>query len=356
MRRLLELRESRRRLRAHGDVLEGDLGELSRLGVLRMGLSRQRIDPGRVGKRFLVDHSDQKAGGTAEMFGVRLAVVNPFWCLRGLDLRALVLVALLFRRRFQRELVATAVAESLRRQLDDSFETYLWNPYNLVGFALADVLPNVHVYVLAPEYPPVRRAVAVYSNPTVLDIQGVDPEARRPFVRQHEFTSDEIKFVFYPSQAWTLESDEFEEHHLLDLLRAVRDVATVPVEVRLHYHDLNGQLSPSLGDRIGDLIPADLAPSLATLSSRQISFSCHSSIGYELLSLGSMHLVIGPEPGGLRSAHSSNELNQWFGSASSVLPPRSLDAWRDQLLAAYPDRVSRSGENLLVDGHRIASW
>jgi hypothetical protein len=89
----------RRWLRAQGEVLAGDLGELSRLGALKMAVSRQTTDPTAIGRRFLVDHSEQKSGGTEEMFGVRLPVVNPFRCFRGVDLRFLVLVSLLCRRR-----------------------------------------------------------------------------------------------------------------------------------------------------------------------------------------------------------------------------------------------------------------
>jgi len=356
MKALVELRARRRWLRAQGEVLAGDLGELSRLGALRMALSRQSTHPAEIGRRFLVDHSEQKSGGTEEMFGVRLPVVNPFRCFRGVDLRFLVLVSLLCPRRLQRELVAAAVAESLRRQVDDSAETYLWNPYNLVGFALAELLPNVHVYVLAPEYPPVRRAVAVHSSPMVLDIQGVSQEARRSFVRRHKFVSDEMKFVFYPSQAWTLESDDFEESALLTLIDRVREVAEVPLEVRLHYHDLNGPLPTSLVARIGDIVASDATPSLLALSSRQVSFSCHSSIGYELLSLGVAHIILGPQPDGLRAAHSSIELNRWFDTSPSVLPSRSLTKWADQLAAAYPTRATRAGNELVFDGRRIASW
>lgn len=356
MKMLVELRACRRWLRAQGDVLAGDLGELSRLGVLKMAVSRQTTDPTAIGRRFLVDHSEQKSGGTDEMFGEQLPVVNPFRCFRGLDLRLLVLVSLLFRRRLQRELVAVAVAQSLCRQVDESNQIYLWNPGNLVSFAVAELLPNVHVYVLAPEYPPVRRAVAVYSSPMVLDIQGVSQKARRSFVRRHKFVSDEVKFVFYPSQAWTLESNDFEESALLTLIDWVREVAEVPLEVRLHYHDLNRPLSTSLVARIGDIVASDATPSLLALSSRQVSFSCHSSIGYELLSLGAAHIVLGPQPDGLRAAHSSVELNRWFHTSPSVLPSRSLTKWADQLAVAYPTRATRAGNKLVFDGRRIASW
>ena len=357
MKMLVELRACRRWLRAQGDVLAGDLGELSRLGALKMAVSRQTTDPTAIGQRFLVDHSEQKSGGTEEMFGVRLPVVNPFRCLRCVDLRFLVLVSLLCRRRLQRELVAIAVAESLRRQLDESFETYLWNPYNLVGFALAELLPNVHVYVLAPEYPPVRNAVAVYSNSTILDIQSIEEERRRLLVRQHEFISSEVKFVFHFSSAAVVESEAFEERVLIDLFQAVRERACVPVEVRLHYHDLEFGIPDSLAALLSPHIVRDGRLSLGALSTGQVSFSCQSSIGYELLGLGVSHMIIGPRPGGSRERESPQGLSEWFSSTAAVLPWDSAsDGWAERLVAAYRGRVSWSGNDLLLDGHRIASW
>ena len=350
------LRASRQWLRRQGPVLDSDLGELSRLGAARMALSRTRLNPRSVGNAFLVDHSEQKSGGTREMFGRDLPVVSPYRCFSGPLLRLLVLVALALPRRLQREVVAVAVAESLTRQLDESVETFLWNPYNLVGFALAARLPNLHVYVLAPEYPPVKRAVAVYSNATVLDIQRVPTTQRRPFVRQHAFVSDDLKFVFYPSQAWTLESSEFEEHKMLSLIAEIQKVSLIPLEVRLHYHDLQGPLSESLMSRIGDLVVSDERPSLRTLSSRQISFSCHSSIGYELLSLGVPHLIIGPRVGGSRSLASSDELNAWFASSKFVIPFHQVPHWNVVLGRALSERVTTQGSELLFDGHRIAAW
>ena len=357
MNMLVELKACRRWLRAQGAVLEGDLGELSRLGALRMALSRRSVAPAAIGRRILVDHSEQKSGGTEEMFGVRLPVVNPFRCFRGLDLRLLVLCSVLLRRRLQRELVAVAVAESLRRQVDDSVETYLWNPYNLIGFSLGRLLPNVHVYVLAPEYPVVQRAVAVYSNPTVLEIQKVNSAARRIVVREHNFVDNRFKFVFYPTQIAALDVEGSEELALLRLLQCVARVSSIPIEVRLHYHDLYRPLSPRLQAQIGHLVPEHSQPSLLALSSHQVSFSCQSSIGYELLGLGVAHMIIGPRPGGSRERCSTQGLKAWFSSSTSVLPWESVnDRWADRLSTAYPERLTWSGESLSLDGRRIASW
>ena len=357
MNTLVALRACRRWLRAQGAVLAGDLGELSRLGALRMAVSRQSTDPKEIGRRLLVDHSEQKSGGTEEMFGVRLPVVNPFRCFRGRDLRLLVLFSLLCRRRLQRELVAIAVAGSLRRQLEDSSETYLWNPGNLVAFAVAQLVPNVHVYVLAPEYPLVERAVAVYSNRTVLEIQKVNTAARRIVVREHNFVDDQFKFVFYPTQLAALEEEGSEEVALLRLLQCVARVSSIPVEVRLHYHDLCRPLPPGLQAQIGHLVPKHRRPSLLALSSHQVSFSCQSSIGYELLGLGVAHMIIGPRPGGSRERVSAPGLNAWFSSSTSVLPWDSVDdGWVDRFSTAYPERSSWSGKSLALDGRRIASW
>ena len=357
MESLRDLAVCRRWLRAQGQVLDGDLGELSRFGALKMALSAARTNLAAIGSSCLIDHSVQKSGGTEEMFGRRLEAVSPYWCFRGLGVRLLVIWSMFCTRRLQRELVAIAVAESLRRQVDDTFETYLWNPYNLVGFALAELMPNVHVYVLAPEYPPARQALAVYSNSTILDIQAIEQDRRRPVVRKHQFSQSDLKFVFYLSAASMVESDAFEEAVLIELFEALRDSAKVPVEVRLHYHDLEFGIPESLEARIGTSIVRDGRLSLEALSTRQVSFSCQSSIGYELLGLGVSHIIIGPRAGGSRQRQATPSLNHWYSVTSAVLPWELVpNGWADRLMAAYPDRVSRAGENLLLDGHRIASW
>lgn len=351
------LRASRRWLRQQGPVLSGGLGELSRFGAARMALRRSTIEPRRVGDALLVDHSEQKKGGTQEMFGRDLPVVNPYKCFRGPLLRLLVLIALVLPRRLQREVVAVAVAESLRRQLDESAETFLWNPYNLVGFALAIRLPNPHVYVLAPEYPPVKRSVAVYSNATVLQIQEIPPDRQRLVVRTHAFVSDDVKFVFHLSAASMVESELFEERVLLDLFDVVKNASEVPVEVRLHYHDLEHGIPESLESRIGPYIARDGRLSLNALSTRQVSFSCQSSIGYELLGLNVSHMIIGPRPDGTREHESTAALNAWFATSKFVLPwTTCASEWPSRVAAAYPDRLHVMEDHLLLDGRRIASW
>jgi len=351
------LRASRQWLRQQGPVLDSDLGELSRLGATRMALSRTRLNPRSVGNAFLVDHSEQKSGGTREMFGRDLPVVNPYKCFSGPLLRLLVLVALALPRRLQRELVAVAVAESLSRQLDESVETFLWNPYNLVGFALAARLPNLHVYVLAPEYPSVERALAIYSNATVLQIQDVPTNRQRLVIRNHAFVSDDVKFVFHLSGASMVESELFEERALLDLFDVVKIVSEVPVEVRLHYHDLEHGIPESLEERIGSHIVRDGKLSLNALSTRQVSFSCQSSIGYELLGLNVSHMIIGPRPDGTRERESTAALNAWFATSKFVLPwTNSWSEWPGRLADAYPDRIRYAEDHLTYRGHRIASW
>lgn len=338
-------------------MFKGHLGEVSVLGAAKMAISPSRIVPRAIGPRFLVDHSTQKAGGSKEMFGIDLDAVNPYQCFKGFHLRLLVLLSLVLRRQLRRELVAIAVAESLRQQIDDSTEIYLWNPYNLVGFAMAELLPNVHVYVLAPEYPPARKAVAVYSNETILGIQGIPETRRRLVIRRHEVTSSDFKFVFYLTAASILQSSSYEEHALLSLFDEVRMRAQVPVEVRLHYFDLEHGLAPALERRLGPHVVRDGRTSLETLSTNQISFSCYSSIGYELVGLGMVHMIIGPQPGGSREREMADGLREWFASAKGVVPWDSLtELWAARLAEAYPLRVSWSGQNLLLDGRTIAAW
>ena len=338
-------------------MFERGLGELSLLGAAKMAISAPKLDPRSVGPKFLVDHSTQKAGGSKEMFGIELDAVNPYQCFKGFHLRLLVFFSLVLRRQLRRELVAIAVAESLRQQIDDSTEIYLWNPYNLVGFAMAELLSNVHVYVLAPEYPPARKAVAIYSNETILDIQDIGETRRRLVVRRHNFISSEFKFVFYLSSAAVVQSSAFEEHALLNLFDQVRLRAQVPVEVRLHYYDLEHGLAPSLERRLGSHVVRDGRLSLEALSSNQISFSCHSSVGYELIGLGMVHMVIGPRSGGSREREIGDDLREWFASAKAVIPWDSLtELWASRLAEAYPLRLSWSGRNLLLDGRTIAAW
>lgn len=291
------------------------------------------------------------------MFGVHLPTINPYLCFRGISLRMLVFMSLIFSRRLQREMVAIAVAESLRRQLDDSFAIFLWNPYNLTAFALAEMLPNVHVYVLAPEYPPARRAVAIHSNQVILEIQAIEEYRQRLVVRQHDVASSDFKFVFYLSSAKVIESPQFEEFVLLNLFDEVRKHARVPVEVRIHYYDLEFGLPTLLEERLGSFVVRDGNLSLAALSSNQVSFSCQSSIGYELIGLNIPHMIVAPRPGGFREQEMCPSLRSWFDSSSATLPWRiALDQWAPRLAEAYPSIMVWTGKNLLLKDRIIAEW
>lgn len=341
-------------LRSEGGVYDHVLGEPSRLGYLRLALRPARTDPSRLGDEVLFDYSAQKVGGTEEMFGRRVPVVNPYECFKGLRLRLLLVLTLFLTRERQRALAASIVAHAVTGQVGGIRRSFLWNPGNLVSLALAHTLPNVNVYVLAPEYPLVERAELFFSNETVLDIHQIPTAQRRVVRRQHDFVSDDLKFVFYPSQLSTVGNELFEEMLLFDLFRDVAASATIPIEIRPHYHDQKHGLPTWFLDEFGDHVVFSQPNSLGCLSTRQVSFSCHSSIGYELIGLGVVHGIIGPLPGGMRERHSCPALNRWFRASPFVLSATDLASWPQRMSDAFPSQLSRHPDLLSLSDRVVA--
>ena len=306
------------------------------------------------GDEVLFDYSAQKVGGTEEMFGRTVPVVNPYECLKGLRFRLLLVLALFLTRERQRALAASIVAHAVTGQVGGIKRSFLWNPGNLVSLALAHTLPNVNVYVLAPEYPLVDRVDFIFSNQTVLDIHRI-PTAQRSVVRRkHNFVSDDLKFVFYPTQLATVGHEFFEETLLIDLLRDVAASATIPIEIRPHYHDQKHGLPTWFLDEFGDYVIFSQPSSLECLSTRQVSFSCHSSIGYELIGLGVVHGIVGPLPGGVRERRACRALNRWFRESPFVLSATELASWPQRMLGAFPAQLSRYPDLLSLSDRAVA--
>ena len=352
--RSLDLLRFLRRLNSEWRFFETSIGEVSRFGLIRIAFRLRRLDLTDFGNEVLIDHSAQKAGGTLEMFGVKVPAVNPYECLRGIRWRTILLTCSVLPERPRRVVAAAAFARSLSHQSSHIERTYFWNPGNLTQFALTLCLPRPHVYVLAPEYPPVRNADRVYACQTIHEIQGTPPDRRVNLIRRHRFATNEVKFVFYMTQLVGVTHPEYEEHLVLRLLDYVVERARVPIEVRAHYHDLEHGLPAWFTGRYNNFIVYNEPYSLDFISSNQMSFSGSSSIGYELMSLGVLHGVVQPLRGGYRSQRMCPELADWFQSSPCVLDVSAdLDNFSLRFARAYSERLASDGSSLLLDGRRV---
>ena len=343
-----------RRINLEWPTFEMSIGEPSRLGIARIALQFRSKDLRKIDTDVLVDHSLQKAEGTREMFGFHVPAINPYDYIRGFRWRALLLASVVLPERLRRVVVAATIARSLESRSTHLRRTLFWNPGNLVQFALALSLPRPHVYVLAPEYPPISVAERVYASRVVHEIQRTHRDKKEEIARQHSFISYDVKFVFYFTQLAAVGHPEHEEILLINVLDQVLARALIPVEVRPHYHDLRNGLPDWFSDRYQDSIVTDESYSLNFLSWNQVSFSGASSIGYELVSLGVMHGIMRPTPGGHRSRRMSSHLAGWLDEAACGYngDDRLEDIMR-RLATAYPDRLSMDEASLLFDGKPI---
>jgi len=343
-----------RRLNLEWPTFEESIGEPSRLGLVRLALQLRSQDLRKLDTDVLVDHSLQKAEGTGEMFGVQVPAINPYDYIRGFRWRALLLACAVLPERPRRVVAAATITRSLESRSTHLRRTLFWNPGNLVQFALALSLPKPHVYVLAPEYPPISVADRVYASRVIHEIQGTDRDKQEEITRQHSFISDDVKFVFYFTQLACVTHPEYEEELLINVLDQVLARALIPVEVRPHYHDLRNGLPDWFSDRYQDSIVTEESYSLNFLSWNQVSFSGASSIGYELVSLGVMHGIMRPRPGGHRSRRMSSHLREWLDEAAcGYSGDDHVEDIMRRLANAYPDRLSMDEASLLFDGKPI---
>jgi hypothetical protein len=185
------------------------------------------------------------------------------------------------------------IAANVRRQLPSGTRCALYNPYVLLQYAVADLVPIEKVFHLAPEYPRidgVREAVACSATHEIL---GYSPVQQRLTVQPHTMVEDRAVIRVYLTQILGL-VERREEAALMDFVRWVGGRTDTPIEIFLHYLDRDiDEADPraaELFNEFGPLVRREA--SLHSLSTGQVSVSGSSSIGYDLLSSDVCHLVV----------------------------------------------------------------
>ena len=241
----------------------------------------------------LLDANENKTPHANREFGEACERLNPLEVPLRCFPRLLLLGSLLLPRRLHQVAAAIVVASNLGRQLPQGIRCALYNPYHLLQYAIADVLPIDKVFHLAPEYPRlpnVRQAIACSAAHEIL---GYSPLERLLTIQPHTVIEDRAVIRVYLTQILGL-VERREEAALLDFVRWVRVRVDTPVEIFLHYLDRNiSECDPrasTLFKEFGALVRRD--NSLHSLSGRQVSVSGSSSIGYDLLSLDICHLMV----------------------------------------------------------------
>ena len=245
------------------------------------------------GALLLLDANDNKLAHAQREFNEPCARLDPLEIPLRLKFRLLLLCSILLPGRVGSVVSVLTIAANVRRGLPGGTRCALYNPYFLLQYAIARLVPIEKVFHLAPEYPRidgVRDAVACSAAHEIL---GYRPEQRRFTIQPHSVVEDRPVIRVYLTQIRGL-VERREEAALLNFVRWVRGRTDAPVEIFLHYLDRDIAKSDpraaELFNEFGALVRREV--SLQSLSRGQVSVSGSSSIGYDLLSSDLCHLVV----------------------------------------------------------------
>lgn len=292
----MNLFHSWRRLVELGLSLDSS-GSLSRLGTIRRMVSGRQVT--RVsGTRLLVDFNAGKLEPASKIWP-RLKFLNPFDLRPCWVERFLLAVSLLLTDVSRRSLQAIGVATTLRSRLAVGTKVYLWNPYSMFHFAVAELNEVDEISIFTPEYPIPSRVKNVTGPKIIGSIYGLDEEMFVPLPVAHSFAREDSVLAIYLTKleiekdVWSGWAEHRQIRRIEDRLVAFglemsrRGVRT---EFFLHYSDRSDAGLAALPAEAHELV--NLGDSLRMLSSRQLSLSGASTIGFQLSSLGIPHAFV----------------------------------------------------------------
>ena len=250
-------------------------------------------DLGQVAGLVLIDSNPKKRSHAERQFREPCTQVDPLSLRLGRRYKAVLLVATILPSRLMAVFGSMAIALNLRDCLSNEYRIALYNPQNLLLWAVSEVREVDVIFHLAPEYPRIRGARVAHACSAAHEILGYPPECQRETIQPHTVVEDRPVLRVYLSQLAVYPIFP-EESAMIDFVRWVRALFDVPVEIFLHYVDRDAthidQKTAALFSEFGTLIRRE--DSLHELSSRQISLSGSSSIGYDLLSSNICHLMV----------------------------------------------------------------
>lgn len=288
------LAEELRRLRSLAPGMAGSgLPSRRRLALIALQPQGRRSDLALSGSLVLLDGNDNKVAHAEREFGEPCERLDPLKVPLRSKARLLLLASLMLTGRLRVAASVLVLASNLRQQLPREARCSLYNPYHLLHYAIADVVPIEKVFHLAPEYPSLDGARHAIACSAAHEILGYRPEQQRLTLQPHTIVEDRPVFRVYLTQILVL-VERREEAALIEFARWVKGRSDVSVEIFLHYLDRDIDESDprarSLFGEFGMSVRRDA--SLHSLSSRQVSVSGSSSIGYDLLSSDICHVMV----------------------------------------------------------------
>lgn len=289
---------------------------------------------------LLFDANDNKLVHAEREFREQCERLDPLEVSLRLKYRLLLLGSALLPGRAYEVASAYVIAANLRRRVPAGARCALYNPYHLLHYAIAGVVPIDKVFHLAPEYPPLTGAREAIACIAAHEILGYRPEQQRVTLQPHAVIEDRPVVRIYLTQILGLQKLR-EEAALIEFARWITSRVDVPVEIFLHYLDRNiDECDPrarAIFEEFGEKVRRDA--SLESLSSCQVSFSGYSSIGYDLLSSDICHvMVVDPSQAVTsRKGEAGVRLLTWWGTRDDVIAfDAPFRSWLDALFAADP--------------------
>lgn len=134
----------------------------------------------------MCDHNPGKVVSVREALGVEMDFVNPYLLPRGARLRIRMLWALLARQHTREVVWATILSECVANVYQtispSQRRIFVWNPYNLLHYAIAFRFPVSAAYHLSCGYPPLKQVNVAIGSEFVLTTIGYPMEVKRAFV------------------------------------------------------------------------------------------------------------------------------------------------------------------------------
>lgn len=296
-------------------------------GRLRLAFLAVQPRPRRLSLRvtdelLLLDANDSKVAHASREFGEPCQRLDPMRVPLLFSSRLLLIWSVIVPGRLHEVIASLVVSRNLQRQLPCESRCVLYNPYYLLHYAIAEVIPINKVFHLAPEYPRLDAVGEAFACSAVHEVLGYRPEQQRTTIQPHTFVEDRAVIRVYLTQILGLVKLR-EEAALIEFARWVRDRVDVSVEIFLHYLDRDIDESDprahSLFHEFGESVRRDA--SLHSLSLSQVSVSGYSSIGYDLLSADICHLMVVDEAreGLSREGSARLKLAKWWATRHDVI-------------------------------------
>lgn len=241
----------------------------------------------------LLDVNENKIPHASREFGEACERLSPIEVPLRFFVRLLLLGSLLLPGRVHQVAAALLVASNIKRQFCNRIRCAIYNPQYLLHYAIAESIPIEKAFHLAPEYPRLANVHQAFACSAAHEILGYSPLQQRLTIQPHTVVEERAVIRVYLTRIYCLTKHR-EEAALIEFARWIRGRVNLPVEIFLHYLDREiDEADPrahSLFQEFGASIRRDA--SLHSLSSRQVSVSGSSSIGYDLLSSDICHIKV----------------------------------------------------------------